>query len=120
MTPLRRKPAGSPFAARVLTAVSRVPPGRVATYGDIAAAAGRPRAARAVGTLMRLASQPGLPYHRIVAANGRLGGYGGRIALKAGLLRAEGLVVRGDRVVNFAERRWRSGKVTGRRERPSR
>ena len=98
--------------------VSRVPPGRIATYGDIAAAAGRPGAARAVGTLMRLAPRPGLPYHRIVAANGRLGGYGGRIALKAGLLRAEGLIVRGERVVNFAERRWQADRGASRSHRP--
>ena len=58
----------SEFAGRVLAAVRRIPAGRVATYGDVAAAAGRPRAARAGGTLMRGCSAPGVPCHRVIAA----------------------------------------------------
>ena len=65
----------TPFERRVLSVVSRVPPGRVVTYGDVARLAGKPRAARAVGNIMRRADRPGLPYHRVVAAGGRLGGY---------------------------------------------
>ena len=64
----------SGFARRVVMAVRRIPPGRVATYGEIAAAAGKPRAARAVGNLMRSLKVPGLPYHRIVASGGNIGG----------------------------------------------
>ena len=86
----------------------RIPPGRVVTYGDVARAAGQPRAARAVGNLMRTASQPGLPYHRVVAAGGQIGGYGGRPEFKAALLRAEGLIVRGRRIVGFERHRWPS------------
>jgi O-6-methylguanine DNA methyltransferase len=94
----------------VLALVRRIPPGRVATYGDLAALAGRPRAARAVGNLMRTAKEPGLPYHRVVAAGGRVGGYGGAPHLKASLLAAEGLTVRRGRIVSFARHRWpRSG-----------
>jgi len=99
--------APSAFVTRVLLVVSRIPPGRVATYGDVAALAGRPRAARAVGTIMRTAGRGGLPYHRVVAAGGRIGGYGGRPQVKAALLRAEGLVVRGTRIGSFAGCRWR-------------
>ena len=40
----------TPFQRRVISVVRRIPPGRVATYGDVAARAGSPRAARAVGT----------------------------------------------------------------------
>lgn len=77
-------------------AVRRIPAGKVATYGDIAAIAGQPRAARAVGTLMRTTKVPGLPYHRVVAAGGRLGGYGAFPQMKAALLAAEGVpVIRG-------------------------
>ena len=94
------------FTRRVLAVVRRVPPGRVITYGDVAALAGRPGAARAVGNIMRTASVPGLAYHRVIAAGGRLGGYGGQEALKAGLLRAEGIVVVGGRVRGFAGVRW--------------
>ena len=91
----------------MLSVVRRVPPGAVATYGDIAELAGRPRAWRAVGTVMRTCASPDVPCHRIVAAGGRLGGYGGSEALKAALLRAEGLTVTGSRIRDFAARRWR-------------
>jgi methylated-DNA-[protein]-cysteine S-methyltransferase len=94
------------FAARVLQAVSRIPAGRVATYGDIARLAGRPGAARAVGTLMRTSKRPGLPYHRVVAAGGALGGYGGHAEMKAALLAAEGLMVRRGRILDFAQHHW--------------
>ena len=84
---------------RVLHVVRRIPPGRVATYGDVAALAGRPRAARAVGNIMRECRRPDIPCHRVIAAGGRLGGYGGREALKRGLLAAEGVAIRGARVM---------------------
>ena len=62
--------------------------GRVTTYGDVARLAGRPGAARAVGNIMREARQPGLPYHRVIAAGGQLGGYSDP-SLKRALLTAE-------------------------------
>lgn len=96
------------FAIRVLAVLRRIPPGRVITYGDVARLAGRPRAARAVGTIMRLAKEPGLPYHRVVAAGGRIGGYGLNPHLKPALLRAEGHLIRGKRLVDFQKRRWPS------------
>jgi methylated-DNA-protein-cysteine methyltransferase-like protein len=96
------------FAARVVAAVRRVPPGRVATYGDIARLSGQPRAWRAVGNIMRGCSDPSIPCHRIVSAGGGLGGYGGNVALKRALLRAEGLVVAGSRIRHFGAVRWPS------------
>jgi O-6-methylguanine DNA methyltransferase len=107
----RRKAAPTVFASRVLRVVARIPAGRVATYGDIARLAGRPGAARAVGNIMREASVPGLPYHRVVAAGGRLGGYGGAPGLKAGLLAAEGIVVRRQRIRGFANHQWRGRRT---------
>jgi methylated-DNA-[protein]-cysteine S-methyltransferase len=98
--------AETTFQRRVLSVVRRVPVGRVITYGDVARLAGRPRAARAVGNIMRTAPQPGLPYHRVIAADGRLGGYGGNIALKRALLVAEGLTVSSRRVRQFVQVRW--------------
>ena len=86
------------FTARVLSVVRRIPPGRVATYGDVAALAGRPRAARAVGNIMRDCGRADVPCHRVIAAGGRLGGYGGNEMLKRALLVAEGVAVRGARV----------------------
>ena len=100
--------AASPheFRRRVLAVVRRIPVGRVATYGDVAAAAGRPRAWRAVGNIMRDCGDPGVPCHRVIAAGGLLGGYGGHIQLKRELLRAEGLDVAATRVRRFGEVRW--------------
>jgi methylated-DNA-[protein]-cysteine S-methyltransferase len=97
--------APTEFRARVLSVVRRIPPGRVATYGDVAKAAGRPRAWRAVGTIMRTCP-PGTPAHRVIAAAGQLGGYGGNLEMKRALLRAEGVLVTGTRVRDFRERRW--------------
>jgi methylated-DNA-[protein]-cysteine S-methyltransferase len=68
--------------------------------------AGKPRAARAVGNIMREAAAPGLPYHRVIAAGGAIGGYGGNTGLKRSLLVAEGLVVSTTRVRNFARVKW--------------
>jgi O-6-methylguanine DNA methyltransferase len=86
--------------------VRRIPPGRVATYGDVAAAAGHPRAARAVGNIMRTCDVAGVPCHRVIAAAGRLGGYGGYAGLKRDLLRAEGVQVKGATLRDFAVRRF--------------
>jgi methylated-DNA-[protein]-cysteine S-methyltransferase len=97
--------------------VSRIPVGRIATYGDLARLAGRPRAARAVGQILRTAAQPGLPYHRVVAANGAIGGYGSAPEMKAALLSAEGFVIKRRRIANFADRRWPDAPGRQRRSR---
>ena len=95
------------FERRVLSAVRRIPPGHVATYGDIAALAGKPRASRAVGNIMRMAREPGLPYHRVIGASGAIGGYGGSVQVKRELLRAEGIEVGIGRIRGFERLRWR-------------
>ena len=95
------------FRDRVLTAVRRIPRGRVATYGDIAVLAGAPRAWRAVGTVMRECGDAATPCHRVIAAGGALGGDGGNVQFKRELLRAEGLDVGVSRVRRFNEVRWR-------------
>ena len=100
------KGAGSDFTTSVLNAVRRIPPGRVATYGDVALMAGRPRAHRAVGNIMRECRLPDVPCHRVIGAGGLLGGYGGNLELKRNLLRAEGLAVGLRRVRDFDQRRW--------------
>jgi O-6-methylguanine DNA methyltransferase len=95
------------FRSRVLSAVRRIPPGRVATYGDIAAIAGRPRASRAVGNIMRSCSERGVPCHRVIGAGGLLGGYGGNLQMKRQMLRAEGVEVGMGRIRRFERVRWR-------------
>lgn len=106
------------FTVRVLGVVRRIPPGRVATYGDVAALAGRPRAARAVGNIMRACGRPDVPCHRVISASGRLGGYGGNEVLKRSLLIAEGIRVSGQRVQDLRRVRMTchlSGNANGHR-----
>ncbi|HWO70027.1 MAG TPA: methylated-DNA--[protein]-cysteine S-methyltransferase [Actinomycetota bacterium] len=79
------------FARRVLGATVRIPYGAVATYGRVAALAGSPRAARAAGNaLNRNPVALLVPCHRVVPADGTIGGYGGDEARKEALLRLEG------------------------------
>src|SRR6267154_2039141 len=104
---MTRPASASTFPSRVLSLVRRIPPGRVATYGDIAKLAGNPGAARAVGNVMRTSKRPDVPYHRVTAAGGRFGGYGGREVLKRALLIAEGVTVVGMRVRPFPRFRWK-------------
>ena len=100
-----------PFSWKVLNVVRRIPPGRVATYGDVARLAGKPRAARAVGNVMKGCGRLDVPCHRVVAAGGRIGGYGGNEVLKRGLLQAEGIVVSGSRIRNFRIVRWSTARL---------
>jgi len=99
-------PAPSTFARRVLAAVRRIPAGRVATYGDIAALAGSPRAHRAVGSILRECRDAATPCHRVIAASGGLGGYGSNLQVKRELLRAEGHEVGLRRIRRFNAVRW--------------
>jgi methylated-DNA-[protein]-cysteine S-methyltransferase len=81
----------APFHEAVLNELARVPYGRTETYGALAAKVGRPRAARAVGTVMNRNPIPiVLPCHRIVGANGSLTGYAGGLDVKRRLLQLEG------------------------------
>ena len=94
------------FAARVLAVVRRIPAGRVATYGDVAALAGAPRAARAVGTVLRGCGDGATPCHRVVGAGGAIGGWTGPMEFKRVRLRREGIHVDVARIREFASRRW--------------
>ena len=81
----------APFHEQVLHELARVPYGQLDTYGGLAAKVGRPRAARAVGTVMHHNPIPiVLPCHRIVGANGSLTGYAGGLHVKRALLELEG------------------------------
>ncbi len=83
--------AGVPsFHRRVMQAARRIPYGRTLTYGELASRAGSPHAARAVGQAMARNPLPlVVPCHRVVAAGGGLGGFGGGLALKRRLLALE-------------------------------
>ena len=74
--------------------LARVEYGTTTTYGTLAAQAGNPRAARAVGTVMNRNPIPIiLPCHRVIGASGNLTGYAGGLDLKERLLRLEGAIL---------------------------
>ena len=78
------------FNREVLRETARIPYGQVATYGDVAAAAGAPRGGRAAGNALRRNPIPlFVPCHRVVLAGGGIGGYGGHEDRKAFLLALE-------------------------------
>ena len=84
----------APFHADVLRELAQVPYGQTDTYGSLARKAGRPGAARAVGTVMNRNPIPiVLPCHRIVGASGALTGYAGGLEVKRHLLRLEGAIL---------------------------
>jgi len=103
--PLKR----TEFQRRVWDALKRIPEGRVATYGDIAAYLGT-KAVRAVGSAVgKNPDAPVVPCHRVVPSDGRIGNYSGKggVQRKRALLKAEGVEVRNGKVVEFATRRYR-------------
>lgn len=80
------------FTDAVYAVVARIPRGRVMTYAAVAAAAGVPGAARAVGNaLNRNRDFARVPCHRVVRTDRTAGGYVGGIAAKRALLAAEGV-----------------------------
>ena len=85
----------SDFSRTVLEELAHVPYGRLTTYGALAAQAGRPRAARAVGTIMNRNPIPiALPCHRVVGSTGSLvGSTAGGLERKQQLLTLEGAIV---------------------------
>ncbi|MGD9022751.1 MAG: methylated-DNA--[protein]-cysteine S-methyltransferase [Deltaproteobacteria bacterium] len=80
----------TPLQRQVLKAVARVPYGEVRSYGNIAAQVGRPRAYRFVGTILARNPFPiYIPCHRVVRANGSLGGFQAGTDLKSRMLLLE-------------------------------
>ena len=87
--PLRLE--GTPFRLRVWEQLQKIPYGQVISYGELARRVGQPNAARAVGGANH--HNPIsiiVPCHRVIAAGGALGGYGGGLELKRALLKLEG------------------------------
>ncbi len=83
----------SDFTSRVRAVVRGIKKGKMMTYGQVAAAAGRPGAARAVGTIMSHNDDKSVPCHRVVRADGKPSGYNGiNGPSREALLRAEGAI----------------------------
>lgn len=83
---------------KIRAAIRKIPPGKVATYGQVAEAAGFPGCARQVVWALQDAEQHGVPWHRVLAAGGHI-----RLPGEAGFeqrlrLRTEGVSFKGARV----------------------
>jgi methylated-DNA-[protein]-cysteine S-methyltransferase len=88
-----------PFRRRVLLAARRVPYGQVRTYGWLAGRVAAPGAQRAAGQAMRWNPLPlVIPCHRVIRADGKLGGFGGGSDMKRALLQLEGVCLAGERL----------------------
>ena len=84
----------TPLVAAIYRCVQAIPSGQVLSYGDVAHACGHPRAARAVGQAMaHNPLAPIVPCHRVIAAGGRIGGFGPGIPAKLRLLEREGAMM---------------------------
>lgn len=108
------------FGRVVLARLAEVPFGALVTYGELARAAGRPGAARAVGGAVGRNPLPiVIPCHRVIAADGRLGGFSAGLPNKRALLALEGHTVdaaassRGPRS-GTDEDAWSHARVSGR------
>ena len=94
---------------RVEELVAAIPPGRVMTYGDIAAWCGSPGAARQVGAIAASGTAD-LPWHRVVLSGGLLAKRGyGNADWQVTALAGESVVVRDGQIADFAVLRWQPG-----------
>ena len=104
MAAASRNPKDDP-AARILAAVRAIPPGQVAGYGEVARRAGLPGRARLAARVLSSNTDPQLPWHRVLRADGRIafpeGSSGWREQCQR--LRAEGVRVEGGRVRRTGE-----------------
>jgi O-6-methylguanine DNA methyltransferase len=81
------------FREHVLNIVRRIPKGGLMTYKQVATKAGNPKAARAVGAIMRSNYDPAVPCHRVIHTGGSLGTYNrGGTTQKRRILRPEGAI----------------------------
>ncbi len=84
------------FQAEVLAATREIPSGEVRSYGEVAAAIGKPKAVRAVGTALHYNPVPlVIPCHRVIRSDGSIGQYAFGSPAKARLLKAEGVALPG-------------------------
>lgn len=80
------------FREKVIAIVKKIPKGETMSYKEVAARAGHPGAARAVGAIMRVNKDKSVPCHRVIRSDGTLGGYNGLQGVKSkrALLKREG------------------------------
>lgn len=90
---------GTKFQQTVWQALKKIPKGKVMTYGSLARMIKHPRSARAVGNALNVNPYaPQVPCHRVVRANGEIGGYASGPTKKIAMLKKEGVAIAKDKV----------------------
>ncbi len=104
-------PSSPPFSERVIAAVRSIPEGCVATYGEVAAVCGSPRAARGVGAVLSGRMEADLPWWRVVNRSGALTipSHLGLRSLQRTLLEKEDVGFDVDGRVDLSRHRWTTG-----------
>lgn len=87
------------FSEKVYKIIKKIPKGKVVTYSQVAKLIGAPKSTRAVGQALKKNPAPiVVPCHRVVDANGLLGGYAKGIDEKKKLLKSEGVVIKNGKI----------------------
>lgn len=98
---------GMTFRDDVYALIAQVPYGKVTTYGDVAALAGHPYAARVVGQIAHYGPE-GLPWHRMVSKAGIMArGYWGGMEVHERMLSAEGVEVAKYKIIDMERYKWK-------------
>ena len=89
----------SKFKIKVYDIVKKIPKGKVLSYKEVAKRTGKPKAWRAVGSILKQNRNSQIPCHRVIRSNGKIGGYNKGISKKISLLKKEGLKIKNKKVV---------------------
>lgn len=84
----------SSFKMKIFEIVRKIPKGRTLTYKQVAKLSGNPHAYRAVGNILSKNYNPGIPCHRVIRSDGKLGGYNKGTTQKEKILEKEGFVIK--------------------------
>ncbi len=89
------------FSKKVLELTKQIPKGKITTYRQLAAAAGNEKASRAAGSALNKNKHPTIiPCHRVIKSTGEAGGYSRGKEKKIALLKKEGILIKGETVIN--------------------
>lgn len=82
----------SSFRSKVFAVVAKIKKGQTLTYKEVAKKIGSPKAYRAVGNILNKNVDPKIPCHRVIRSDGKIGGYNRGSAMKANILKQEGVI----------------------------
>lgn len=89
-----------PLQKKVYEVVRKIPKGKILTYKIVAKLAGKPKAWRAVGNILNKNRDSKIPCHRVIRADGKVGGYNQGTKKKIALLKSESIIIKKSKVQN--------------------